>query len=62
MVNLMVELYSHSKEQVLDVLQFQLPNKDALEKMREIRNIGVEDELGYWFTPSQVSCRIRPAA
>ena len=62
MVKLLVELYSHSKDQVLDVLQFSLPNMQALEKMREIRNVGVEDELGYWFAPSQVSCRIRPVA
>ncbi len=61
-VNLLVELYSHSKEQLLDVVQYRLPNMQAVEKMREIRNVGLEDELGYWFAPSQVSCRIRPVA
>ena len=47
-VNLLVKIHSYSKDQVLDVLQFQLSSKDALEKMREIRNVGLEDELGHY--------------
>lgn len=59
LVELVIGLYESSKE-LVDEIKIRLPAMDAIDRMKEIRSGGYEDELGYFFGPGQASCRIRP--